>query len=147
MKLKILSLAVLFLGFTVSLPHAFATEKAGFIVTMVAASNEGNDIGLDNDDYRDELIQLFSYTTYKQLDLKKIYLTQGAKTSLELPDGYELSAQMPGLEKDVASLKVNISKDQKEFVNTTLSIRSGGVTFVGGPPTEEGVLILIIERP
>jgi thiamine biosynthesis lipoprotein len=35
---------------------------------MLVASNEGSDFDLDNDAYRDQLIKLFSYTAYRQVD-------------------------------------------------------------------------------
>ena len=73
---------LLFLGFIFlcSQTHVYA-ESLMTKVTVIIASNQGNDFDLENDAYRDKLIALFSYTSYKQVNQYSIRLEELLHTS------------------------------------------------------------------
>lgn len=114
-------------------------------VTVLVASNEGSDFNLDNDAYRDELIQLFSYSAYRQSQQFIADLKKADRFRADLPDGYELVLTLQGEEKERALVEALIRKENKQYVNTVLSILKPGVVFLGGPPVTGGVLIIVLE--
>lgn len=138
-------LALCFLALFLQALPAQAQTSNRMIVTIVVASNEGNDFNLDNDAYRDKLIQLFSYSSYTQEDLKKLDMSLGEPQSLDLLEGYTLSLT---LKEDTGATIVTravITKSGKNYIDTELSIAKPGVFFMGGPTLTSGDLILILE--
>lgn len=123
---------------------AQAAEKV--VVTILVASNEGSDFNLDNDEYRDELIKLFSYSSYTQSDQVSIDLEAGQSSDKTIVGDYLLSLALTEIAGDEASVSVKVSKEGKDYVDTTLGIKSPGTAFVGGPPENGGVVILVLER-
>jgi hypothetical protein len=126
-----------------AVPAALAQERAA--VTVLVASNEGADFDLVNDAYRDQLINLFSYTSYKQTDQQAVELKRGERAEIALPEGYELVLTYQGAENGRHLVNALIRRERQQFVNTILSIVKPGVVFLGGPPVKEGVLILVVE--
>jgi len=136
-------LSVSLLCFTHSTLHADPTER--MVVTILQASNEGSDFDLDNDDFRDQLIQLFSYTAYQQKDQVQVHLQRAQRQKISLPYGYELLLNLQGVEEKRLMVQAVIRKGNTAYVDTVLAILKPGVVFVGGPPSNGGVLILVIE--
>lgn len=124
---------------------AVAAETPRVVVTVLYASQEGSDFNLDNDAYRDRLIQLFSYSYYEQKDLFPLDLVTGEPQKHALPGGYELALGLTDQAADKLTLQGIIQKDGVIYVDTVLAISKPGVVFVGGPPLEGGVLILVLE--
>ncbi|HCM41933.1 MAG TPA: hypothetical protein PLY88_07720 [Candidatus Omnitrophota bacterium] len=123
-----------------------AQNSNRMIVTMVVASNNGSDFNMDNDAYRDKLTQLFSYSSYVQSDLKKLDMALGETQNLALLEGYNLSLT---LKEDTGSsivARAVITKDNKNYIDTELSIAKPGIFFMGGPTLSTGDLILILEN-
>ena len=114
-------------------------------VTILVASNEGNDINLVNDAYRDELIKLFSYTSYNQVEAVRRDLVREVPQKINLPEGYELLLTLQGKENGRMQVQAVIRKEGIQYVDTVLSILQPGVVFVGGPPVEKGALIIVLE--
>ena len=137
---------LLFLGFIFlcSQTHVYA-ESLMTKVTVIIASNQGNDFDLENDAYRDKLIALFSYTSYKQVNQYSIRLEEGKQQSLALADGYQLSMTLYKQAKDRNVLRVLIQKENRTHLSTELSLSGNGPVFLGGPPAHSGDLLLAIE--
>ena len=137
---------LLFLGFIFlcSQAHVYA-ESLMTKVTVIIASNQGNDFDLENDAYRDKLIALFSYTSYKQVNQYSIRLEEGKQQSLALADGYQLSMTLYKQAKDRNVLRVLIQKENRTHLSTELSLSGNGPVFLGGPPAHSGDLLLAIE--
>lgn len=125
---------------------AYAKPDVRLVVTVLVASNEGNDFNLDNDAYRDQLIQLFSYRAYNQVDSQVFDLKKAERQKLTLEGGYELVLTLLEEEKDRAMIQALIRKDGVQYVNTVLSVMKEGVAFLGGPPAGNGALILVLQR-
>lgn len=116
-------------------------------VIILVASNEGNDVNLVNDAYRDELIKLFSYTSYNQIDAVRRDLVREVAQKINLPEGYELLLTLlpTGQENGRVQVQALIRKGDVAYVDTVLSILQPGVVFVGGPPVQKGALIIVLE--
>lgn len=125
---------------------AQAQNSDRMIITMVVASNEGNDFNLDNDIYRDKLMQLFSYSSYTQKNLTKIDMAQGTTQEIDLLEGYQLEITLKEDKGSSIVTKAVITKNDKIYIDTELSIAKPGVFFMGGPTLASGDLILILEN-
>ena len=114
-------------------------------VTILEASNEGSDFNLVNDAYRDELIKLFSYTSYNQVDTVLRELKKAVREKIDLPEGYELLLTLHNQEKGRVQVQALIRKKGVAYMDTVVSILQPGVVFVGGPPVKKGALIIVLE--
>lgn len=135
----IIFLAICFQSF------AQAEESTRVIVTVIRASNDGSDFDLENDAYRDELIQLFSYTFYKQLNRVSVDLKGMGSRKVTLPGGYELVLTFQGTEEDRVLVEAAIRKGDEEYVRSILSSLKPGVAFLGGPLMDNGAMIIVLE--
>lgn len=134
-------------SFLIGFPHAAqADELTQLKATVLVASNEGSDFNLVNDEFRDQLIELFSYTAYDQVDVMALDLPRSERVIVPLPEGYELILTLQEVEKERIMVQTLIRKGSKQYVYTVLSILKPGVVFVGGPPVKNGALIIVLEN-
>ncbi len=120
-------------------------ESVHLNVMILTASNQGSDFDLVNDQYRDQLIKLFSYRSYHQIKAVSEELTKAGHEKIDLPEGYELILILQGHEDNRVQVQAIIRKGGIEYVDTVLSIMQPGVVFVGGPPIQNGNLIIVLE--
>jgi hypothetical protein len=125
---------------------AKSVDKIPTKITILIASNQGTDFDMDNDAYRDQLIQLFSFSNYKQLKTLSLDLAKGERQIVALPEGYELVLSLQREERERAYIQALIRKGREQFVDTVLSIQKKGVVFLGGPQTPSGTLIVALEN-
>ncbi|MDP3921106.1 MAG: hypothetical protein Q8R76_09930 [Candidatus Omnitrophota bacterium] len=145
-KLYITILASWLLGVAVGTGSAQAAERAQpLIVTIITASDQGEDFDLDNDGYRDQLIELFKFTSYKQVDQQRVYLARSERSKMELPDGYELVLTFQGEDSGRLMLQAVIRKGRAQYMDTVIMLPKPGVTFLGGPRVGEKTLIIVLE--
>ena len=131
---------------TVSVARAQDVTQIKANATILVASNQGNDFNLVNDAYRDELIKLFSYTSYNQVNAVRRDLVRGVAQKINLPEGYELLLTLQeGKESGPLQVHALIRKGEVQYVDTVLAIMQPGVVFVGGPPVQNGNLIIVLE--
>ena len=121
------------------------SNKERVQLTYIVASNNGTDFNLDNDAYRDQMMKLFSYTSYQQLERSLVELERSKREKVVLPDNYELLLTYQGAEQNRYMVQAVIRKDGNVYVDTVLSVLKPGVVFLGGPPTSNGDLIIILE--
>ena len=114
-------------------------------VTAIVASNGGSDFDLENDAFRDQLIQLFSYKSYKQLQQSSVHLDETKNEVVAIPGGYELTLGLKTRENGKVRVHALIQKEGKKFLDTEVSIFGSGPVFLGGLPVDSGNLILAIE--
>ena len=135
-----------FFVFLVSfLPVSHAKNTERMRVTILIASNQGSDYDLVNDAYRDQLIKLFSYSSYHETGSFFRNLKKAEREKVDLPEGYELVLTLQGKEKDRVFVQALIRKQGTQYVDTVLSILKPGVVFLGGPQVAVGSLIIILE--
>jgi hypothetical protein len=146
MKRKMIVTMALFLTavFT-SGGSVLAQDSAKVLVTILHASNDGHDFNLENDAYRDQLIKLFSYTHYQQIGQRYALMKRSQPQTVMLPGEYEMILTYQGEEKGRGLFGATILKEGKQYVRTTLSSHKNGVVFLGGPPFEKGVMIIVLE--
>ena len=142
---KIFVIMTAFLMTLAPVTSLHAAETAKIHATIIVASNQGNDFNLTNDAYRDQLLQLFSYKSYKQLDDIISNLERSKREVLELPDGYQLILTLQDLDKGRVQVQAMIRKGNSRYLDTIVSILRPGVVFLGGPPAGGGTLIIVLE--
>jgi hypothetical protein len=149
MKLKKTVTIFPLLAFFLVLWHSAAPAQENpatrVLVTVLYASNDSQDFDLENDAYRDEIIKLFSYTGYRQIGVRFADLEKGIAEKVMLPGDYDLLLTYDGTENARLLVRALIQKDGEQYVNTVLSSVEGGVVFLGGPPLQNGVMIIVLE--
>lgn len=136
---------ILVLGLIIFSKNAIAETTLPAHVTVVLASKEGSDFNLENDVYRDQILELFSYTNYQQLKTSVTELSHSQRVAIELEGGFELLLNLERQEGERYYIQAVIRKGRDQYINTTLSILKKGVVFLGGPETKDGTLIVILE--
>ena len=145
-KTYFLGVGIAFLALLCKAASVEAGDEVRTKVTIITASNQGTDFNLVNDDYRDQLLNLFSYSHYEEINTELVLLSRSERSKIELLNGYELILTLQGEEKGRVLIQAVIRKDQKQYLDTVVSILKPGVVFVGGPPVENGkVLIIVLE--
>jgi hypothetical protein len=142
---KIASILAVSLMFLTLNPSSFSAGPVRVNVTVLIASNEGNEYDLVNDDYKDQLIGLFSYSSYHQLNEFSKNLTLNQSERINLPEGYELVLTLQGEEDGRVLIQAGINKENQEYLDTVLSVLRPGVVFVGGPRVKVGAIIIALE--
>ena len=122
----------------------WAEAPVTFKVTAIVASNQGSDFDVENDAFRDQLIQLFTYKSYKQLKQYSIHL-DGTKSETLAIDGYELNLALKTRDNGKVRIHALIQKEGRKFLDTEVSIFGAGPVFLGGPSIGDGDLVLAIE--
>lgn len=145
MKNEIKRILVFCSLFLLSIPTVRSADPVRVHVTVLTASNEGSDFNLDNDEYRDRLIQLFSYSSYNQSGRFFVDLEKGVRQKTKLPEDYELMLTLQGEENGRVLVQALIRKGGQQYADTVLSILRPGVVFLGGPPAGSGSLIIVLE--
>ncbi len=143
--LKKITAVLCLMGLLIQSHVATAQTSNRMIVTMVVASNSGKDFNLDNDAYRDKLLDLFSYSSYIQKEVKKLDMAVGKTQNLDLLEGYNLELTLKQDDGKKILTRAVIIKDHKIYIDTELSIAKPGIFFMGGPTLTDGDLILILE--
>ncbi len=142
---KIFLVMIAFLMTLTPVTSLHAAETAKVHVTLLIASNEGHDFDLVNDAYRDQLLQLFSYKSYHQVDDMVANLERSKREFLNLPDGYQLILTLQDLDKGRVQVQAMIRKGNNRYLDTIVSILRPGVVFLGGPSAQGGTLIIVLE--
>ncbi len=146
-RIRWIAITLCLLFSVISLAFLEAAEEGHKLrLTLLTASNEGTDFDLDNDEYRDRLIQLFSYRSYKQVNQEIVTVKKPERQVIPLLEGYELVLLLQDEQKYRIEVQAVIMKEGVPYVNTVLSILEEGVVFIGGPNTSQGALILALER-
>lgn len=138
-------IALLMLLACFCLPPGLLQAAERLTLTYIVASNEGADIDLDNDKYRDEMIRLFSYSSYRQLDQQAVQLETQKSETVNIPGGYELILTIKESQPERNTVQAVIRKGGQIYVDTVLTLPKPGVFFLGGPPAEGGALIIVLE--
>ena len=144
MKKNFLGAAAFFLVFLIASP-AFSGESAKIHTTILVASSNGQNAAPINEAYGAQLAELFSYSNYTQAGVSSQTLEKSKRVMVDLPDGYKLILTLQDVDKKRVQVQAVIRKGNIQFMDTVVSILRPGVVFLGGPPAQEGVLIIVLE--
>jgi len=136
---------ILMMTFGLLLPAPLAHAAERMTLTYIVASHEGDDFDLDNDAYRDQLIQLFNYSSYHQINQEAVTLEFNTPQTLTIPGDYSMVLTLKNCEDTRCIVRSEIQKNDISYVDTVISILKPGMFFMGGPKTGSGDLIIVLE--
>jgi len=138
---KTTSLFILFL-ITIFL---FPLESLAQIQTrlrVIRASNVGSSIDPSLRDVHKELGSLFSFTSYRLLIDEPLNLSPNRPISVSAREGrIMIETTLLGLSKGAAELRIRVTREGKDILNTQVRLFSGRTVLIGGPKLREGVII------
>ena len=130
-------------GMVLPAKPAWASERMA--LTFIVASREGHEMDLDNDAYRDQLIQVFNYSSYRQTGRQAVNLEFNTPQTAVIPGDYELVMTLKNCEDNRCIVRAVIQKGGTAYVDTVISVLKPGMFFLGGPKAENGDLIIVLE--
>ena len=146
--MKINVLIQMFLVMTVAMvglvgfsPSAQAQDLSVEVRT-IAASRTGDTVDSALSDIQSTLNVTFAgYTSFRQLSVNTVALSQGKSEEVPLPNGAEMTLTFNGYAGELVKLGLNIAGK----MSTTLRVSSGSTFFQAGVRHKDGILILAIK--
>lgn len=111
---------------------------------VIEASNVGSAIDPSLRDIHDQLGSLFRYTSYRLIRDDTFALSPNRTTSIAFQEGRSIEVTQIGLQKNIAELRVRITSDRTEILNTQVRLSPGRTVLIGGPKHGQGVAILAL---
>ncbi len=124
--------------------YAQDEDTANITVTVALAVPGGTSVDPKLGEIHKELTSVFRQSSYEQLDEMQFSLDLGGRQTQSLPGGSQLTVQYTGGSGGMVRLNVQITEDGTTALDTNFSISKGGTIIVGGPPYQNGNLVLAI---
>jgi hypothetical protein len=123
----------------------FASIASGQVHTrlrVIRASNVGSSVDPSLRDVHEELGSLFSFTSYRLLRDEPLSLSPKRPVSVSAREGrIMIEITLVGLHQRVAELKIRVTREGKDILNTQFRLSPGRTVLIGGPKLREGVII------
>jgi hypothetical protein len=133
----IIFLSILFLFFT-----SVAFGQVQTRLRVIRASNVGSSVDPSLRDVHKELGSLFSFTSYRLLRDEPLSLSPNRPVSISAREGrIIIEITLVGLHRSVAELKIRVTREGKDILNTQIRLSPGRTVLIGGPKLREGVII------
>lgn len=113
-------------------------------IGVVRASNASKDIDPALAEFKSKLQSMFSYSEYRMLDRKKKTLGIGESGFFDIPGDRLVRVTPSPHSSGKVRLSVQILDGDKSLLTTTLVMNPKSLVLVGGPPWQDGVIILFI---
>lgn len=111
-------------------------------VRTIAASKGGDKVDSSLSDIQSTLNVTFAgYTSFRQLSVDNVVLTQGKSKDVTLPNGADVTLTFNGHAGKLVKLGLSIAGK----MSTTLRVSSGSTFFQAGMRHKDGILILAIK--
>jgi hypothetical protein len=137
----------IFLFLVVPLLYSFFLTSAFAQVQVrlraIHASNAGSGVDPSLRDLHKELGSLFSFTSYRLMREETLNLSLNQPASISAREGTViLQATLVGLQRGVAEVKIRVTREGKEILNTQIRLFPGRTVLVGGPSHLRGGVII-----
>ncbi len=139
MTLLLILISIFISGFPSIAPAQVQTR-----LRVIEASNVGSSIDPSLRDLHDQLGSLFRYTSYRLIRDETLSLSPNRTTSVAFQEGRSIEVTQIGLQKNIAELRVRITSDRTEILNTQVRLSPGRTVLIGGPKHGQGVAILAL---
>ncbi len=87
-------------------------------------------------------LQFLRYDNYQVLDVHRSPVVKGKTTSFAIEGGRKVSIDLLEKNQQEVRLRVQMFKDGKKLVDTTVRIKRGSTFVVAGPKHKGGILLL-----
>lgn len=123
----------------------FGAQKVFFSAEIVKAERGTDHIDPELENLVKELSPVLNFTGFSLLKKSEFPLKLNEKESIILPEGRTLEISLENLEDGQARVLAVILEKEKEIFRTVLLMADNGSVMIGGPPHENGVLLLRIK--
>jgi len=130
--------------FQLAIPIAGSSSTLLVTVEVIKADKDSKVVDPQLKDLMNELGPVLNFTGFTLIKKSAINLGINKKEQVILPAERRLVFEFLGLEDDKARLLVKILEKETETFRTTLLMVNKGSAMIGGPPHENGVLLLRI---
>lgn len=141
---KLLILTILLGGFLAPSFASAGAETLNLKGILILANNSGEASDARVKPYESKLKRLFKFNHYAYYGEGRGKVALPGGTTLNLGKGYALSAAAESSEGGKHRLKVDWKKGSKSLIKTTLVVKRGVPTVLGGPRHGDGNLIVVI---
>lgn len=129
--------SILFLFFT-----SIAFGQVQTQLRVIRASNVGSNVDASLRDVHKDLGSLFSFTSYRLLRDENLNLSPNQPVSISAREGrIIIEITLVGLHRSVAELKIRVTREGKDILNTQIRLSPGRTVLIGGPKVRDGVII------
>jgi hypothetical protein len=109
---------------------------------VIRASNVGSSVDPPLRDVHKDLGSLFSFTSYRLLRDENLNLSPNQPVSSSAREGrIIIETTLVGLHKGVAELRIRVTREGNDILNTQVRLSPGRTVLIGGPRLREGVII------
>jgi hypothetical protein len=132
--------SILFLLFT-----SIASGQVHTRLRVIRASNVGSSVDPSLKDVHGELGSLFSFTSYRLLRDKALSLSPNQPVSISAREGkIIMEITLVGLHRSVAELKIRVTRQGRDTLNTQIRLSPGRTVLIGGSKVRNGVIIYAV---
>jgi len=129
--------SLLFILFT---SGAFAQVQTQ--LRVIRASNVGQSVDPPLKELHNELKTLFNFTSYRLLRDENLSLSLNQPVSISAREGrIIMEITFVGLHRNVAELRMRVTREGTDILNTQVRLSPGRTVLIGGPKLREGVII------
>lgn len=109
---------------------------------VIRASNVGSNVDASLRDVHKDLGSLFSFTSYRLLRDENLNLSPNQPVSISAREGrIIIEITLVGLHRSVVELKIRVTREGKDILNTQIRLSPGRTVLIGGPKVRDGVII------
>ncbi len=130
--------------FLLSPPFANGFEGIRVNVEVIKASRKSTEVDSQLKELVKELAPVLNFSGFSLIKKTEIRLKPKAIEDVVLPSDRDLQLTFSGFEDTQARLTVRILEKGQESFRTTLLLVNEGSVLIGGPPHQDGVLLLRI---
>ena len=111
-------------------------------IQIIKASRQSNYIDPALGEVGDDLKKTLSFTSFTLVSDETLSLKPGERGEFRLPNGSVGHVVPHKISSDKSRIEVRILQEGKEIFNTFVESGDGGVTIIGGPQVDSGMLLL-----
>ena len=123
---------------------SFAGSSLKVKVDVIKADRESSHVDPQLNDLVKELSPVLNFTGFTLVKKSEVRLQNNEKDEIRLSADRSLELHFLGFEDNQGRLQVRILEDKKEMFKTVVLLVDNGHVLIGGPPHDEGVLLLRI---
>jgi len=123
---------------------AKAKAPAVNVQLMVVHASEGEAYVDPQLERLEKHLQFLRYDNYRVLDVHRSPVVKGKTTTFAIEGGRKVSIDLLEKNKEEVRLRVQMFKDGKKLVDTTVRVKRGSTFVVAGPKHKGGILLLPI---
>lgn len=142
--LQAFTLLLVLLGIVCSTAEAQKGATTSISATLILASNEPGETDSRLHPYESTLRRIFNFGSYRQIGRGSTRISSPGDGSLSLGSGQELLISLPETDNSSIRAKVHWRRDGRTLIHTTVAMKPGVPTLLGGPHVKGGNGNLIV---